>query len=109
MTTRALKSKASDISRIARLHGVSKVRVLGSHAAGRARRTSDVDLLITLQSDRDLLDLVEFKLDVQDLLGCDVDVVTENGLSPHLRELFFERRSLYERCVCDHQRFHRTA
>ena len=31
------------------------------------------------------LDLVEFKLDVQDLLGCDLDVVTENGLSPYLR------------------------
>ena len=85
MTTRALKSKASDIGRIACSHGVSRVRVFGSHATGRARRTSDVDLLITLQSDRDLLDLVEFKLDVQDLLGCDVDVVTENGLSPHLR------------------------
>jgi uncharacterized protein len=48
-------------------------------------RTSDVDLLITLQSERDLLDLVEFKLDIQDLLGCDVDAVTENGFSPCLR------------------------
>lgn len=85
MTTRALKSKVSDIRRIARTHGVSRVRVFGSHAAGRARRTSDLDLLITLHSDRDLLDLVEFTLDVQDLLDCDVDVVTEDGLSPHLR------------------------
>jgi predicted nucleotidyltransferase len=85
MTTCALKSKASDINRIARSHGVSRVRVFGFHAVGRARRTSDVDLLITMQSDRDLLDLVEFKLDIQDLLGCNVDVVTENGLSPYLR------------------------
>ncbi|MEO7863488.1 MAG: nucleotidyltransferase domain-containing protein [Nitrospirales bacterium] len=64
---------------------VAGARVFGSHAAGRARRTSDEALLITLQSDRDLMDLVEFKLDVQDLPGCDVDVVTEKGLSPHLR------------------------
>jgi uncharacterized protein len=85
MPTRVLKSKGGDIGRIARLHEVSRVRVFGSHAAGRAKRMSDVDLLITLQSDRDLLDLVEFKLDVQDLLGCVVDVVTENGLSPLLR------------------------
>lgn len=85
MTTRALKEKVSDIRRIARLHGVSRVRVFGSHAVGRARRNSDLDLLITLQNDRDLLDLVDFKLDLQDLLGCDVDVVTENGLSPYLR------------------------
>ena len=85
MTTQTLKSKAFDIRRIARSHGVSRVRVFGSHASGRARRSSDVDLLVTLRSDRDLLDLVDFKLDVQDVLGCDVDVVTENGLSPCLR------------------------
>lgn len=85
MTTRALKEKISDIRRLARLHGVSRVRVFGSHAAGRARQSSDLDLLVRLQANRDLLDLVEFKLDVQDLLGCEVDVVTEKGLSPYLR------------------------
>lgn len=85
MTTEVLKAKVGDIRRIARSHGVSRVRVFGSHAAGRARRTSDVDLLVRLQSDRDLLDLVEFKLDLQELLGCEVDVVTEDGLSPYLR------------------------
>ena len=85
MTTQVLKRKVGDIRRIARSHGVSRVRVFGSHAAGRARRTSDVDLLVTLHADRDLLDLIDFKLDLQDLLGCEVDVVTENGLSPYLR------------------------
>lgn len=85
MTTQVLKRKAGDIRRIARSHGVLRVRVFGSHAAGRAKQTSDVDLLVTLQPDRDLLDLVDFKLDLQDLLGCEVDVVTENGLSPYLR------------------------
>jgi uncharacterized protein len=86
MTTQALKGKADDIRRIARSHGVSRVRVFGSHATGHARRASDIDLLVTLKSDRDLLDLINFKLDLQDLLGCEVDVVTENGLSPHLRQ-----------------------
>jgi predicted nucleotidyltransferase len=86
MTARALKGKISDIRRIARLHGVSRVRVFGSHAAGRARRSSDLDLLVTLQDDRDLLDLVDFKLDLQDLLACDVDVVTENGLIPYFKK-----------------------
>ena len=62
------------------------MRVFGSHAAGRARRSSDLDLLVTLQDDRDLLDLVDFKLDLQDLLACEVDVVTENGLSPYFKK-----------------------
>lgn len=86
MTTEALKGKADDIRRIARSHGVSRVRVFGSHATGSARRTSDIDLLVTLKSDRDLLDLIDFKLELQDLLGCEVDVVTEKGLSPYLRQ-----------------------
>jgi predicted nucleotidyltransferase len=81
MTTRTLKRKADDIQRIARSHGVSRVRVFGSHATGHARWTSDIDLLITLKSDRDLLDLIDFKLDLQDLLGCEVDVVTERAQS----------------------------
>jgi predicted nucleotidyltransferase len=42
-------------------------------------------LLVALRPDRDLLDLVEFKLEVEKLLGCDVDVVSEGGLSPYLR------------------------
>lgn len=85
MTARMLKGKTRDIRRIARLHGVARLRVFGSHASGRTRRTSDLDLLIVLQPDRDLLDLVEFKLDLEKLLGCDVDVVSEGGLSPYLR------------------------
>lgn len=85
MTASALKRKTRDIRRIARLHGVSRMRVFGSRASGRAKRTSDLDLLIALRPDRDLLDLVEFQLDLEQLLGCKVDVVSEGGLSPYLR------------------------
>jgi predicted nucleotidyltransferase len=48
--------------------------------------SSDLNLLVDLKPERDLLDLVEFKLDLEDLLGCEVDVVTEGGLSPYLRD-----------------------
>jgi predicted nucleotidyltransferase len=85
MTARTLKGKTRDIRRIARLHGVARLRVFGSRASGRARAASDLDLLVALRPDRDLLDLVEFKLEVEKLLGCDVDVVSEGGLSPYLR------------------------
>jgi predicted nucleotidyltransferase len=85
VTTVLLKERARDIRRIARKHGVVGMRVFGSHASGQARASSDLDLLVKLRSNRDLLDLVEFKLDLQDLLGCEVDVVTEAGLSPYLR------------------------
>lgn len=85
MTAKLLKNKAGEIRRIARTHGVVRMRVFGSRASDRATSSSDLDLLVSLQPDRDLLDLVEFKMDLEDMLGCEVDVVTESGLSPYLR------------------------
>ena len=85
MTADALKGRAKEIRQIARAHGVVRLRVFGSQARGTATESSDLDLLVDLKPKRDLLDLVGFKLDLEDLLGCEVDVVTEGSLSPYLR------------------------
>ncbi len=81
-----LASHADEIRRLAAAHGVDHLRIFGSYAKGTETPTSDIDLLVDVAPDRDLLDLIEFKLDLEDLLGCKVDVVTEAGLSPHLRD-----------------------
>lgn len=86
MTRKTLKGIRDEIRRIAKKHGVIRLRVFGSHASGTATKSSDLDLLVDLNPDRDLLDLVEFKLDLEDLLDCEVDVVTKGGLSPYLRQ-----------------------
>ncbi len=70
----------------AEARGVRHVRVFGSVARGGASGSSDVDLLVDLERGRSLLDLGAFLMDVQDLLGCPVDVVTEAGLKPRLRD-----------------------
>jgi predicted nucleotidyltransferase len=81
-----LRTHAREIHRIAERHGAVRVRVFGSHATGVATATSDVDLLVVLAPDRDLLDLIGLKQDLEALLALPVDVVEEGGLSPHLRE-----------------------
>jgi len=86
MAAGLLKEKAAQIRPLARAHGVVRLRVFGSYASGVAREASDLDLLVDLEPERDLLDLAGFKLDLEDLLGCKVDVVTEAALSPHLRD-----------------------
>lgn len=90
-----LTQQATKIRRLAARHGVVRVRVFGSRARDEADTTSDLDLLVDLAPNRDLLDLIAFKLDVEDLLGCHVDVVTEAALSPYLRDgVLAEARSL---------------
>lgn len=66
--------------------GASNPKLFGSVARGNSHAHSDVDLLITLKPDRSLLDLIAIKQDLEDLLGCSVDVVTEAALSPYIRE-----------------------
>lgn len=74
------------ILQIARSHGGQDVRVFGSVARGAASAASDLDLLVVLEPGRTLLDLVAIKQDVEDLLGCSVDVVTEAAISLYMRE-----------------------
>ena len=47
---------------------------------------SDLDLLVKMDPGRSLLDLIALQQDLEDLLHCRVDVVTENGLSPYIRD-----------------------
>lgn len=70
---------------IAARHGATNVRVFGSVARGDARPDSDIDFLVNLEANRSLLDLARMLRELQTLLGCPVDVVTEPGLRPRLR------------------------
>jgi uncharacterized protein len=75
-----------DIARIASEHGARNVRVFGSAGRGEAGEGSDLDLLVEMSEGRNLLDLVALSNELEDALGIEVDVLSEGGLSPYLRE-----------------------
>jgi predicted nucleotidyltransferase len=81
-----LKDKGEAILQIAAKHGARNVRVFGSVARGEADDQSDIDFLVDMEPGRSLLDLGGLLMDLQDLLGRNVDVVTERGLKPRIRE-----------------------
>ena len=80
-----LQTKREDILRIAAKYGASNVRVFGSVARGEADEKSDIDFLVNMESGRSLFDLGGLLADLEDLLGCNVDVVTEDGLRDRIR------------------------
>jgi predicted nucleotidyltransferase len=83
---KVLQRRRDEILRIAASHGARDVRVFGSLARGKAGPESDIDILVKLDTGRNLLDIVAIKQDLEDPLGCKVDVVTEAAISPYIRE-----------------------
>ena len=81
-----LQAKRSDILATASKYGAYNVRVFGSVARGEADTESDIDLLVEIEPGRTLFDLESLLLDLQFLLGKEVDVVTEKGLRGQVRE-----------------------
>ena len=81
-----LKSKRPEILAIAARHGARNVRVFGSAARGEAGADSDLDLLVDVGPDRTPFFPGGLLADLEDLLGCKVDVVTEDALHWYIRE-----------------------
>ena len=89
------QSKRETILQIAARRGARNVRLFGSVVRGEAGLDSDVDFLVDLEPGRSLLDLGGLLMDLQDLLGRKVDVVTEAGLRSRIRpRVLKEARSL---------------
>ncbi|MCX6346213.1 MAG: nucleotidyltransferase family protein [Armatimonadetes bacterium] len=83
---RLIKEKRAEILSIATTYGAYNVRLFGSVARGNAGPDSDVDVLVDVEQGRSLLDLGGMLMELQELLGCNVDVVTEKGLRERIRE-----------------------
>jgi predicted nucleotidyltransferase len=79
-----------------------RISVFGSYARGDADSRSDVDLLVALKPAGNrpslgLFQVIRLERELEKRLGCEVDLVTEEGLSPRVRSnVEKERVVLYE-------------
>ena len=87
MTLRQLiEDKLEDIMSIAAKHGARNVRVFGSAVRGDDRPDSDVDLLVDVGATTSSWFPAGLILDLEQVLGRPVEVVTEKGLNPLIKE-----------------------
>lgn len=81
-----VKRNREEILRICDEHGAHNIRVFGSRARDEAGPDSDVDLLVDVGSEHSAWFPGGLLMDLQDLLGCKVDIVTEDALHWYIRD-----------------------
>lgn len=76
----ALALHSPELALLARRYGFSNVRVFGSAARRTDSPGSDLDILVTRSPGTGLLTVAAFAEAASELLGVEVDVVTDGGL-----------------------------
>lgn len=72
-----LRRRRREILDVCARYGASNVRLFGSVVRGEQGAESDLDLLVDMERDRSLFDLGGLLVELEDLLGCPVDVMTD--------------------------------
>jgi predicted nucleotidyltransferase len=90
-----IRGKKDLINKIAAKHGVKNVRIFGSAARGEALPESDIDLLVDVAGPTSSWFPAGLVIDLEELLGRQVEVVTEKALNPYIRDyVLSEARAL---------------
>lgn len=77
--------KRQAILRLAAQYGASQVRVFGSLARGEAGPDSDIDFLVSFPDTTSVFDVIGLWLALKDLMGREVDVLTEGSLDDRIK------------------------
>jgi predicted nucleotidyltransferase len=91
---RTLEEIPEKIAPILRRHGVSRAALFGSFARREMKESSDIDILVDLADDMSLLDLVALKLDLEEAVGREVDLVEYSTIHPLLRDQILREQVL---------------
>ena len=79
-----------EILRIAAKHGAWNVRLFGSVLVESVENPHDVDFLVEMDKGHSLLDRIALIQDLEDLLQCQVDVISERGLHRFIKDQVLE-------------------
>jgi hypothetical protein len=93
--------KRDQILQVAARHGAHNVRLIGSLARGEAGPESDVDFLVDVGPEHSPWFPAGLILDLEELLGHDVDVVTERALHWYVRDRVLEEAIPLKEIDCD--------
>ena len=74
------------ITPILQRYGIKKAAIFGSLAKGKAKISSDVDILVEIKGDMSLLDFIGIKIELEEALKMRVDLVEYDTIKPIIKE-----------------------
>lgn len=74
------------IAPILKKYGIKKAGIFGSYARGEVKEGSDIDILVEFEKSIGLIDFIGAEIEMSDVLGVKVDLVTEGALKPRIKE-----------------------
>ena len=86
----ALRHHRAAVRQIVERHHARNARVFGSVLRGDDKPGSDLDLLVDPTEETSLLDIGAIRVELTELLGVEVDVVTPGGLPEKWRSQVLE-------------------
>ncbi|KAA3601595.1 MAG: nucleotidyltransferase [Calditrichaeota bacterium] len=93
MNRKLIQQNKAEIFKIAKDFGAIEIKLFGSVAKGCDTENSDLDFLVTLEEGRSLFDLGGMQVELEELLGKKVDVITKNGLRKRIQQQVLEEAS----------------
>lgn len=66
--------------------GSRHLAIFGSTVRNEAKKSSDIDILVDFDTKKDLFEFIDLKFYLEDILRCDVDLVTKQALHPALKK-----------------------
>jgi hypothetical protein len=95
MNLETIRTKYRDqILQIAQKYKAENVRIFGSVVRGEDTEKSDVDFLVHFKQGSSLLDEAGLDLDLQDLLKCKVDVISDRAIRSEFRSFILSEAKI---------------
>lgn len=76
----------SEISSDLKREGARRIAIFGSYSRGKAKKSSDIDVLVDFKTVKSLLELARIERELSENIGIKVDLVTEKSLSPYIKD-----------------------
>jgi len=73
-------------------YGVERAGLFGSCVIGQMRKDSDIDILVEIKRDVSLLDFIELKQKIEEVLRRKVDLVEYDTVKPLLKDKIFSQQ-----------------